>query len=284
MPTAVDRYAASSLPVIAARSLPPAWMRPELGRSSPPIKFRSVDLPDPDLPKQRHPLAPPHLERNAAKRAALPSAASRRSWSRPQPARRSRWFDPSSLWWNAASSASLPRQSITFSNDDCPRKPYGRVDCKVKDTDGLRAMVPCRDRPRERFLHRSKRLAVDSQGYPGGASRRSLTQRLSFDESLSFFAPIGAMVNSDGLPAGVAAFARMRVGPWSATLGLPAFWRTRLRRLHPVRVAAFARMRGAGNPGFTRVLANAATSSSFPSGGFQPLGISRKAVGVTRPH
>ena len=51
MPTAVDRYAASSLPVIAARSLPPAEMRPELGRSSPPIKFSSVDLPDPDLPK-----------------------------------------------------------------------------------------------------------------------------------------------------------------------------------------------------------------------------------------
>ncbi len=50
MPTVVSRYAASSSPVIRARSFPPASMRPELGRSRPPIRWRSVDFPEPDLP------------------------------------------------------------------------------------------------------------------------------------------------------------------------------------------------------------------------------------------
>ena len=51
MPTVVSRYAASSSPVIRARSLPPASIRPDVGRSRPPIRLRSVDFPEPDFPR-----------------------------------------------------------------------------------------------------------------------------------------------------------------------------------------------------------------------------------------
>ena len=74
-----------------------------------------------------------------------------------------------------------------------------------------------------------------AKGIRRGASR-SLTQRLSFDESLSFFAPIGAMVNSDGLPARCSRI-RQNAG-WWRPLGLPAFWRTRLRRRPSLPVAS----------------------------------------------
>jgi hypothetical protein len=51
IPTVAEPYAASSFGPICAKSLAPASIRPEVGRSSPPIRFKRVDFPEPDLPK-----------------------------------------------------------------------------------------------------------------------------------------------------------------------------------------------------------------------------------------
>ena len=52
MPTSLRRYAASSSDDIFARSRPWTSTEPEVGRSSPAIKFSSVDFPEPDCPSK----------------------------------------------------------------------------------------------------------------------------------------------------------------------------------------------------------------------------------------
>ena len=52
IPTVVARNRAISRPESRWRSRPPTWSPPELGRSRPPSRFRSVDFPEPDLPSR----------------------------------------------------------------------------------------------------------------------------------------------------------------------------------------------------------------------------------------